>query len=157
MLIGSLCTRPVVTTPPNAFVDRVAARMGEECVGAIVVVEGRRALGIVSDRDIAVRCVGEGLDPRTTKVERVMTYHPRMMDERTSVEHAVQTLVEAGVRRLLVTGQDGRLIGLISFDDLIQVVAEQMAGMAKIVEKEGTPTSAQRSRRVVEAAQSDSG
>jgi CBS domain-containing protein len=93
-------------------------------VGAIVVTEGEQVKGIVTDRDIAVRGVAEGLDPSSTVVEQISSSDLTTLGPDDSVEEAAGAMRDNNVRRLPVV-EDGRPVGIISLGDVSQ---EQDAG-----------------------------
>ena len=96
----------------------VAARlMREEDAGNVLVVEGGRLTGIVTDRDIAVRAVAEGRDPNDTPVGDVCSRDVRTLTPDQSVEDAIELMREHDVRRVPVV-QDGRPVGIVSIGDL---------------------------------------
>jgi len=134
MTVGKLCSRIVHLADAAENVRVAADRMRSENVGTLVVLDGdRRPVGIVTDRDLALRVVRPALDCRTTTVGDVMTAHPRTVGEETPVEAAVETLRVLGIRRLPVVDADGRLVGILSFDDVLERVSAELDGLRRIV------------------------
>jgi CBS domain-containing protein len=106
---------------PSDTIDLAARLMVTEDIGALPVVmdlQTVKLVGIVTDRDLAVKAVAEGCDPRVTTVEDVMTYEPMTCHAEDSVQHVVDLMAEHQVRRLPVVDQDGRLIGIIAQADI---------------------------------------
>jgi CBS domain-containing protein len=137
MSAGRICTRVVATGAPDETVQAVARRMAKHNVGALVIVNGKRdALAIVTDRDIALRCVAQGLDPASTPVAQVMTREARSVDESTPIEQALKTMASAGTRRLVVTGEGGKLVGVLALDDIVQLLAEEAEAIGRLLGKE---------------------
>jgi CBS domain-containing protein len=137
MSVGRICTRVVATAAPEETVLAVARRMATHNVGALVIVNGKReAMAIVTDRDIVLRCVARELDPGTTPVERVMTRAARSVDESTPIEQALRTMASAGTRRLVVTGEGGKLVGLLALDDVVQLLTEEAEAIGRLLGKE---------------------
>lgn len=148
MSIGRICSRTVVMAAATESVATVARRMDEENVGAIVVV-GRdvRPIGIVTDRDVALRCAARALDAEATEVGAVMSEEVRTVDESTPIEEALRSMSKAAHRRLLVTGPEGALVGIVSVDDVVQLLAEEVALVSSLLRREGTPLHAPRGAR----------
>ena len=139
MSAGRICSRVVVTALPDEFVRIAARRMAQHDVGTLVVVGGngiREPIGIVTDRDIAVRCVADGLDPDTTPVSKVMTQPVRVIDENMPIEHAILRMAEAAARRLVVTGRKDELVGILSLDDVVGLLVEEMAPIGRLLEQQ---------------------
>ena len=114
--------REVMTTDPRtvesgATVAEAAREMRDGDVGSVVVVENGTVAGIVTDRDIAVRVVAQGLDPDATRVSEVATMRPVTLTVDQSVDDAIRLVREQNVRRIIVL-QDGRAAGIVSLGDL---------------------------------------
>lgn len=139
MSVGRICNRSVVTVSPHETI-RVAARlMAEHDLGTLVVSELNgvtKATGIVTDRDIAVRCVASNLDPDQVPVSRVMTAPVDSVDEATPIEEALRRMAGSAVRRLAVTGEGGRLVGILSLDDVLSLLAEEIESVGRLLEKQ---------------------
>lgn len=140
MTVGELCSRIVVFAEPGMEVAEAARLMREQHVGSLVVVEeapeGRVPVGILTDRDITVGILAKGLDPRTLRVGEVMTAEVSTVREQDDVLDALRLMRAKGVRRLPVTGAGGVLVGILSLDDVLEDVAEQMADLARAIASE---------------------
>jgi CBS domain-containing protein len=137
MSAGRICSRVVATAGATETVIAAACRMAEHNLGTLVVIEsGGRPLGLITDRDIAIRCVAAGFDATTTTVGDVMTDSPRSVDESTPIDQALAMMAGAGTRRTIVTGPGGAVVGILSVDDLIQLLAEEMGRIDSIIERE---------------------
>lgn len=134
MSVGKVCSRTTHLADIEESVQVAADRMKEENVGTLVVIDGeRKPVGILTDRDVAVRLVAPGLDARTTTVGQVMTAHPRYVSERTPIEDAVKLMRRLAVRRLPVVDRAGRLAGIVSIDDVLEFVTEELINLGRIV------------------------
>lgn len=134
MSIGRICRREVDLADADESVVVAAKRMKERMVGTLVVLDGQeRPLGILTDRDIAIRVVGASRKPETTRVEDVMTAHPRFVTEGTPIEDALATMRTVGVRRLLVTDDDERFVGIVALDDVLSLLIEEFRTMEGIL------------------------
>lgn len=129
-----MCRQPKCCTSETTIQE--AATMMSECdCGAIPVVDSdgvKRAIGIITDRDIACRAIALGKGPNT-KVGECMTTSVAAVDENASVQECCQTMERAKVRRLLVRDADGELCGIISQAD---IALRLSAGMAAEVVRE---------------------
>ncbi len=139
--IGGICSRDVVFTTRDTTVSAAAKLMREHHVGSIVVVEqingGKRLpLGIVTDRDIVVEVVAPGLDAETITVGDIMTTELVTAPESEGLLETMEIMRYKGVRRIPVVDSAGQLIGIASIDDLLEVLAEEMTELAKIVTRE---------------------
>jgi uncharacterized protein (DUF2267 family) len=102
-------------------------------IGSVVVQDKGRVVGIVTDRDIAIRVTGRGLDPRTTLVEEVMTTPVTTLSAADSQSDAIRLMQQLNVRRIPLLEGD-RLVGIITLDDLILDEAAPIDQLAAIVE-----------------------
>jgi CBS domain-containing protein len=100
----------------DSLVD-AARGMRDGDIGSVIVTDGGRVAGIVTDRDIVIRAVAEGRDPRSTTVGNVCSSNPRTLEPGDSVEVAAQAMSENSIRRLPVI-RDGELVGVLSLGDL---------------------------------------
>lgn len=133
MSVGKICSRTTHLAEPQESAQVAAERMKVENVGTLIVLDGaRKPVGILTDRDLALRVVARGLDPRKTKVEEVMSAHPRWVSEGTAIEDAVETMRGLAVRRLPVVDAGQRLVGIVSLDDVLELVAEELGNLGKI-------------------------
>jgi len=141
MTIGEICTRNTVVTTRDATVAAAAELMRQHHVGALVVVDSmnggkRMPVGIVTDRDAVVEVMATGLDPNTITVGDIMVQDLVTARENEGVLETMQIMRYKGVRRLPIVDKDGQLVGIVSFDDLLEVLAEQLGELSKIVARE---------------------
>ena len=102
----------------DSLVD-AAREMREGDIGNVIVTDGGRVAGIVTDRDIVVRAIAEGREPGSTTAGDVCISDPRTLEPGESVEAAAQVMGENRIRRLPVV-RDGALVGVVSLGDLAQ-------------------------------------
>jgi CBS domain-containing protein len=117
--IEEIMTRDPRTVEIGDSLADAAREMREGDIGNVIVTDGGRVAGIVTDRDIVVRAIAEGRDPQSTTVGDVCTSGPRTLEAGDSVEAAAQAMGENGIRRLPVL-RDGELVGVLSLGDLAQ-------------------------------------
>lgn len=138
---GTVCQRMLITVHRSDEVTRAAQLMRDKHVGYLVVAEPRpdgclRAVGVLTDRDIVVGVVARQLDPASVVVGDIMTPNPDTIAETASIEEGFQGLRRAGVRRAPVVGARGELIGVLSFDDLLKVVAGETQDLVAAMRSE---------------------
>lgn len=136
MLLQDLIRRNPATLPPHASCREAARLMRSANVGAVVVAEAARPLGLVTDRDLAVRVIGEGLDPAEVKLADVMSTEPIFLSRQRSVTSVIDVMRQFGIRRVMVVDDAGELIGVVAMDDLLIQMAEELAGVAEVIRKE---------------------
>jgi CBS domain-containing protein len=118
-LAGEISAFPAFTVTRDATVVTAAEEMRAKEIGDVIVVDAeKKVVGIVTDRDLAVRVIAEHRDPEVTKVEEVMTPDPVTIDALADVEEAERLMRERLVHRLPVVGRDGEPLGLLSLEDL---------------------------------------
>lgn len=116
--VGDIMTRPPRTLDVSASVMDAATLMREGDFGDVVVVEGGRLCGILTDRDIVVRVLATGDDPLAVRVGDVCSRILTTVSERDGIADAVRLVREKAVRRLPVLDDDGKLVGIVSLGDL---------------------------------------
>lgn len=117
MKIKDCMTPQVALCSPGDAIRTVAAQMAETDTGVIPVSDGDRLVGMITDRDIAIRAVGRGLAP-STPVSKVMTAEVRYCYEDDTVDDVLDNMGELQVRRLPVLSREKRLVGIVSLSDL---------------------------------------
>jgi len=134
MLVRECLRTAPVTVPPGCTLEEAGQLLGSHQVGSLLVVDGDRLVGIVTDRDIAVRGVGQGM-PTTAVVEAVMTADPVTIQGSDDVFAAVDVLRTASARRLPVL-EDTDLAGMISVDDLMLSLVAELGSVLSPVARE---------------------
>ena len=117
MKVGEIMTRGVEIASPDDTLQQAASRMAELDVGVLPVGENDRLVGMLTDRDIAIRAVAQGRGP-DTKVREAMTPEVRYCFEDEDLDDVVDNMGENKVRRLPVMSRDKRLVGIVSFGDV---------------------------------------
>ena len=121
---GSRRTVRDVMTPNPASVSekdtikRVAEIMKREDAGVVPVVDGRKVIGMITDRDIVVRLIAEGKDPGNAKVNEAMTKQVRAVKEETPINEVLQLMSREQIRRVPVTNNNDELVGIVSIGDI---------------------------------------
>lgn len=140
MAVGEICNREVVIAKKALSVVDAAQLMRKHHVGDLVVVEernGRRhPVGVVTDRDIVVEVVAAGVNPDALKVGDIMGPEVATVRESEGLFEALRYMRGKGVRRMPVVDRDGGLVGILTLDDLLGLLAEEMTELAKLVSHE---------------------
>lgn len=118
MLLKQVMTRDVEVVSPDSTLQEAAQKMRSLDVGPMPVCDGDRVVGMITDRDITVRAVAEGRDPKSAKVREAMTDDLVYVWEDQEVNEAARLMAERQIRRLLVMSRDRRLAGIVSLGDL---------------------------------------
>jgi len=142
MTAGEYCNREVIIVEPTVSVTEAAVLMRRHHVGDLVVVEkageATRPVGIITDRDIVIEVMAQKIDPDSLTVKDIMSTDPVSVAETTSLLDTLVLMKQRGVRRVLVVADDGSLQGLLSADDAIELIAEQLNDLTQMVNREIT-------------------
>jgi CBS domain-containing protein len=135
MKVNEAMTREVRITSPEATVQRAASMMAELDVGALPVADDERLVGMITDRDIAIRGVAGGRGPEA-KVQEVMTVEVMYCFDDQDLDEVARNMAELQVRRLPVVNRQKRLVGILSLGDVAlshtpEVVGEALSGISR--------------------------
>lgn len=137
MGVGEICSREVVFARRNESVAQAARLMREHHVGSVVVAEERSGrvypVGILTDHDIALGVVALGLDPERRSVEAAMSAELVCVRDTDGLGRAMALMRAQGVRRLPVIDASGALAGILSADDALEILAEELYCLAGMV------------------------
>jgi CBS domain-containing protein len=136
MQIRSLIRRNVESIGPGASCLEAARRMRDMGVGSLVVAERRRPLGMLTDRDLAIRVVARGLDGAHVSVAEVMSERPIFVSQTRDADTVLELMRDEGVRRIPVVDDVHELVGVVSLDDLIVAVSASLGSIAEAIRKE---------------------
>jgi CBS domain-containing protein len=140
MNVGEVCSRVVVFGERSMPLDQAARLMRDQHVGSLVVIDesaaGRVPVGMITDRDIVVAVVAKDLDPRTLTVGDIMAADVVVARESDSEFEVLRLMRRRGIRRVAVVAADGTLAGLVTLDDLLGLLAEELGNLARAVEAE---------------------
>jgi CBS domain-containing protein len=137
MSVSNVCVRNVDVVGLEESVHVAAERMRDRNVGALVVVSARQEpIGILTDRDLALRVVAAGRDPFGTTVDEVVTRHPTSVPEEASLESALAAMSIAPCRRLPVVDKQGKLVGLLTLDDVLGQFASGLTRIGELLRRE---------------------
>jgi CBS domain-containing protein len=129
MQLKDVMTSNVEVVHPNAVLQDAAKKMRDLDVGSLPVCDGQRLVGTLTDRDITIRAIAEGRDPKATSVREAMTPQIIYCFEDQPIEEAAKLMKERQIRRLPVISRDKRLVGIVSLGDLaVDTDNARMAG-----------------------------
>ena len=115
--------RDVMTTNPVTVSEKDSVRdaariMAREDTGVVPVVEGKKVIGLITDRDIVVRLVAEGKDPANARVKEAMSKSVRSVKEDTPINEVLELMSNEQIRRVPVVNQNNELVGIVSIGDI---------------------------------------
>ena len=136
--IGAICQGPIITIDETCSVQEAAQLMRRHHVGALVVTmaeEGTsanatRVCGVITDRDLTIEALARGLDAQAITVGALTSGKAVAISQQSGLSDAISLMRTEGVRRLLVTGSQRELIGLISMDDIVSALADELNEVA---------------------------
>jgi CBS domain-containing protein len=138
MTVSELCTKTVVTAHPDDLVVEAARRMRDHHVGSLVVADREgRPVGMLTDRDIVVSAVAQSPDRLSELlVGDVMTSDPATVRGPEALDDALTRMRTLGIRRLPVVAPDGRIQGILAFDDVVAFMSRELGKLAALVTSE---------------------
>jgi CBS domain-containing protein len=147
MRAGEVMTRDVVTVRPDATLREAACLMDDLNVGALPVCDGRRLVGIITDRDITVRATADGMRPDATPVHMVMTDDVCWCFEDDSIDEIEHEMARHQIRRLPVVDGRKRLVGMLTLGDLADDHVRGAEDTLRSISRPAEPDRARRRRR----------
>jgi len=136
MEIGAVCQRNVVTIDKAASILDAARIMRNHHVGDIVVVDGKKPVGVITDRDIVVEIVAKEVDLASVAVGDVMSLSIATAEEDADLFETLRFMGVKGVRRLPVLDADGGLVGILSVQDAMQVLVKELNFMTDVATRQ---------------------
>lgn len=140
MTIGDVCMRSVATAYPDETVVDAARKMRDQHVGDVVVTDTQaRPVGILTDRDIVVAAVAQSADKLAgLLVGDVMSSDLVTARASDPISDALKIMRARGIRRLPIVSGDGRLVGLVAFDDILGVMSDELVQLVGLVARQQT-------------------
>lgn len=140
MTVGTVCNRDVVYTTPQTSAAEAARLMRQYHVGNLIVAEekaGKRLpVGIVTDRDLVIEVMAQGISPVTVTVADMMSATLITAQESDDLMDTIKRMRAKGIRRIPVVGADSALVGILSVDDVIDLLAEELTDLARLITRE---------------------
>jgi len=125
-------TRPVITIDANSTVHEAAKLMAENNIGSVVVVEGEKPIGIITERDVAYCVAATDLKPSLVKVRDIMSKNLRTISPDKTLTEASRIMAKYNIRRLPVI-ENGKLVGIITNKDILAIAPEQIEVLRELV------------------------
>jgi CBS domain-containing protein len=142
MLVGDYCNRDVVTIGKNESIRNAAKLMRKHHVGDVLVVESKNGtripIGMLTDRDIVVEVIADDVDMDDLWVEDIMSFRLVTSNEKDDLMKTIKRMRINGVRRIPIVNQAGGLVGILSIDDILDVITEQLMDLDQIIAKENS-------------------
>jgi CBS domain-containing protein len=135
--VSELMTKQVKTVRPDTSVREVVATMNRLGIGSVVVVQGDRPVGIITERDVLSRVVEACIPPETRKAREIMTSPIVAIDQNASVKEATQIMVHRKIKKLIVVDQ-GKLVGIITHTDIISKMPNMMSTLEVLLRPQKT-------------------
>ena len=152
MAIGDYARRELATIEVDATIQAAAAKMAEQSIGFLLVYEKIRFVGVVTDRDIALRTIRDNLDPNTEQIGAITERDAIVIHEGRPVRVGIALMKSHGVRRLLVGNKQGDIVGLVTWDDLVGLIARELSEIAGTIAAQVPHLPVPPSRAVIELA-----
>lgn len=139
MPVKDIARTDVRTAHRDQSVGNLATVMKAENVGSVVIEADRRPVGIVTDRDLVLEVLEPRADPTEVTAAEVMTQTPVTIDPEAGVFDVIRTLHEHTVRRLPVVDGDGLVAGIVTLDDLVVMLSDELDTLGDVIEAESPP------------------
>jgi CBS domain-containing protein len=140
MPISEICNREVVIVQRSNTIMEAAQLMRQHHVGDVVVVDERGGIkvpvGIVTDRDLVVEIMAPAIDQTVVTVGDIMASELVTVKENAGLSETIEYMRAKGVRRVPVVDRNGALVGILALDDLLELLAEELLALAKLVRHE---------------------
>jgi predicted transcriptional regulator len=140
MLVSEFCNREVIIVDRATTILDAAKLMRSEHVGDLVVTDNRNGrqvpVGILTDRDIVVELLAEEIELDKVSVGDAMSYELLSVNEQDGLQETIVKMSDRGVRRLPVVDDAGTLVGIVTVDDLMELIAEQLTDLVRLVSNE---------------------
>jgi CBS domain-containing protein len=133
---------PLATVGTSDTVQAAARVMRDRSVGCLVVTRDRHPIGIVTDRDLVVRVMAEGIDPAQARVGEFVTFDPITASLDEGIESVVQRMRKHGVRRVPIVDGSGEAVGIVTADDLLVLLGGEIAAVCEGIENRSDATDA---------------
>ena len=133
MSVGDLAPENVVTVEPDTSISDAVDKLESENVGALIVTDDDEPAGIVTDRDVAL-AVNDQENVASESVQSIMTEDPVTLREDDDPMEISRTIGEKNVRRIPVVDDDGKLTGIVTLDDLVATIGEQLENVSDTIE-----------------------
>jgi len=139
MPVRDIARTAVVTAQQEQSAGNLATVMKEESVGSVIIIDEGRPVGIVTDRDLVLQVLEPRADPRETTAGEIMTETPVTLSVEEGIYDATETMYEHAVRRFPVVDADGTVAGIVTLDDFLVLLTDEMDHLSGVIEAESPP------------------
>jgi CBS domain-containing protein len=136
MSLVSFCQKQVVKVSPDCVIAEACFLMEQNNVGCLIAEQEGKLRGIVTDRDIALKVAGAQRDPRTTRVGDIMTHDPIRISVNSDLHHLTALMHAYHVRRVPIVDGADTTLGIVTMDDLIALLGDEMSEISKAISEE---------------------
>lgn len=136
MSLENFCKKPVYKMSPTTNIVDACGLMEQNNVGCLIVEDQGKLCGIVTDRDIALRIAGARRDPQETKVKEIMTPDPIRVAIGSDLHHLTSLMHAYHVRRVPIVDGSDSTVGIVTLDDLIAMLGDEMFDIGKAISEE---------------------
>ncbi|MGE5303937.1 MAG: CBS domain-containing protein [Alphaproteobacteria bacterium] len=133
MSLEIFCRKPVVKISPERNVAEACRVMEENNIGCLIVEDNQKLCGIITDRDIALKVAGALRDPQKTSVKEIMTADPIRISVEKDLRHLTSLMHAFHVRRVPIVNGHDTIVGIITLDDIIALIANEMSEIGKAI------------------------
>jgi CBS domain-containing protein len=138
MSLEKFCRKPVAKISADLNIVEACRMLEERNVGCLIVESDGKLCGVITDRDIALKVTGAQRDPQKTTVKEIMTADPIRVFEDRDLHHLTSLMRTYHVRRVPIVNEDHKTVGIVTLDDLIALLGEEMSDVGKAI-AEGFP------------------
>ena len=140
MQLKDIMSIQVEAISEEAPLTEAARRMAQEDIGFLPVIGNDSISGVITDRDIVIRCIADGQDPTIVTVKAVMTRDVFVLPDEADVTEAAALMEEQQIRRILVQDDQERYVGVVSLGDLARATGHELSG--EVLERVSEPATA---------------
>ena len=133
MPLNEIVQREMASCKPSDSVFDVAQIMKDKAVGAVVVLESRKPVGILTDRDLVLRCLTQPMDLSLTTAEEVMSPAVETVLATAGIYDVTKKMKQAWVRRVVIVDEAGDAVAVLSFDDVFDLIAEEITNLKEVI------------------------
>jgi len=133
MSLENFCKKPVVKISPDEDIATACRSMEQNNVGCLVAEQNGKLCGIVTDRDVALKVAGAQKDPRQTRVRDIMTADPVRISVNSDLHHLTSLMHAYHVRRIPIVNGSDDMLGIVTMDDLIALLGDEMSEIGKAI------------------------
>lgn len=137
MPVKDVARSKVVAVRPDTSIDRIIEELHDTGVGSVIVVEGEVPVGIVTDRDVAL--YGVGGEKTAVTAEDLMTPEVFTVEAEEGIFETIRQMSDAGVRRVPLVDADEQLVGIVTMDDLLVLLTQELGNLGQVIEAESPP------------------